>query len=69
MDYLFATNVACGPKRLLKRYKRRWGVETSYRMHNSFLAKTTSKDYVVRLLYYAVAVCIYNVWCLFNNTQ
>ena len=41
-------------------------METSYREHNVFLAKTTSKDYTVRLLYYAVAVCIYNAWCIFN---
>ena len=27
---------------------------------------TKSKNFVVRLLYYAVSVCIYNVWCLFN---
>ena len=40
-----------------------------HREHNVFLAKTTSKDYTVRLLYYAVAVCIYNAWCIFNNTQ
>ncbi len=67
--YLFATNMTCRPKRVLKRYKLRWGIETSYREHNVFLAKTTSKDYTVRLLYYAVAVCIYNAWCIFNNTQ
>ncbi len=29
-------------------------------------ARTKSKNYVVRLLYYAVAVCIYNVWCILN---
>lgn len=66
LAYLFATNMKCRPKRILKRYKGRWGAETSYRMHNEFLAKTTSKNYTVRLLYYAVAVCIYNAWCLFN---
>ncbi len=66
MSYLFATNMTCRPKRMLKRYKLRWGIETSYREHNVFLAKTTSKDYTVRLLYYAVAVCIYNAWCIFN---
>ncbi len=64
--YLFATNMTCRPKRLLKRYKTRWGVETAYREHNSFLPKTKSKDYTVRLLYYAVAVCIYNSWCILN---
>jgi hypothetical protein len=42
------------------------GIETSYREHNAFLAKTTSKDFTVRLLYYAAAVCVYNAWCVFN---
>lgn len=64
--YLFATNMVCKARRILKRYKDRWGVETTYRKHNEFLAKTTSRNYTVRLLYYAVSICIYNVWCLFN---
>ena len=68
-SYLFATNMTCRPKTVLRRYKKRWGIETSYREHNVFLAKTTSKDYRVRLLYYAVAVCIYNAWCVFNARQ
>src|SRR5208337_149784 len=68
-SYLLATNMTCRPKTVLKRYKRRWGIETSYREHDVFLAKTTSKDYTVRLLYYAVAVCIYNAWCVFNAHQ
>jgi len=68
-SYLFATNMACRPRTVLRRYKRRWGIETSYREHNVFLAKTTSKDYTVRLLYYAVAICIYNAWCVFNAHQ
>jgi putative transposase len=65
-SYLFATNMACRPRTVLRCYKRRWGIETSYREHNIFLPKTTSRDYTVRLLYYAVAVCIYNSWCVFN---
>lgn len=58
--------MVCRARRILKRYKDRWGVETTYRKHNEFLAKTTSRNYTVRLLYYAVSICIYNVWCLFN---
>jgi hypothetical protein len=69
ISYLFATNMTCRPKRLLKRYKTRWGVETTYREHNLFLPKTKSKNYVVRLLYYAAAVCIYNVWCILNSSE
>ncbi len=66
ISYLFATNTACRPKRLLKRYKSRWGVETTYREHNLFLPRTKSKNFTLRLLYYAVAVCLYNVWCILN---
>jgi hypothetical protein len=66
ISYLFATNMTCRPKRLLRRYKTRWGVETAYREHNTFLPRTKSKNYVVRLLFYAVAVCIYNAWCILN---
>ena len=69
ISYLFATNMTCKPKRLLKRYKSRWGVETSYRGHNLFLPMTKSKNYTVRLLYYSVAVCIYNVWCILNALE
>jgi Transposase DDE domain len=66
ISYLFATNMVCRPTRLLKRYKTRWGVETSYREHNVFLPRTKSKNFTVRLLYYATAVCIYNAWCIIN---
>lgn len=66
VSYLFATNMSCSPKRLLKRYKSRWGVETTYREHNLFLPRTKSKNFTLRLLYYAAAVCLYNVWCILN---
>jgi hypothetical protein len=69
ISYLFATNMTCRPKRLLKRYKTRWGVETTYREHNLFLPRTKSKNYTLRLLYYAVAVCIYNAWCILNACE
>jgi hypothetical protein len=69
IKYLFATNMDCKSKHILMRYKARWCIETSYRKHNEFLARTTSKNYVVRLLYYSVAVCIYNCWCILNALQ
>ena len=31
-----------------KLFRRRWGIETSYRMVKKFLAKTTSKLYNLR---------------------
>ncbi|MGQ9514977.1 MAG: hypothetical protein ACUVTL_08035 [Thermoproteota archaeon] len=44
----------------------RWGIETSYRMVRKFLAKTTSKLYNVRKLYFYLAILLYNLWVLLN---
>ncbi|MBI4363119.1 MAG: transposase [Euryarchaeota archaeon] len=48
------------------RYGRRWGIETSFRVQDSFIAKTTSKNYRVRLFYFMWSVCLYNLWVLAN---
>jgi IS4 transposase len=47
-------------------YKRRWGIETSYRVTGDFLPKTASKDFALRQFYYQMAVLLYNVWVLVN---
>ncbi|MGC9209140.1 MAG: hypothetical protein ACP5GH_04755 [Nitrososphaeria archaeon] len=41
-------------------------IETSYRMINQFLPKTTSKNYSLRKLYFYLAVLFYNIWVLLN---
>lgn len=63
----FATNL---PKPLAIRlpsfipqeYRRRWGIETGYRVQGNIQAKTTSANYKLRLLYQLVSVLLYNVW-------
>lgn len=51
---------------LAESYRRRWGIETSYRVIGDFLAKTTSKSYSVRLFYFSFAVALYDIWVLTN---
>jgi len=63
---VFATNTRIRPERMRRLFRRRWGIETSYRMVNKFLAKTTSKIYSIRLLYFYLAVLLYNLWVLLN---
>ena len=41
---LFATNLSCKGETVLRLFKNRWGIETSYRMSNQFLIKTTSRE-------------------------
>lgn len=54
-------------KRLAGSYERRWGIETSYRVTDDFLPKTTSTDFALRQYYYRMAVLLYNVWVLVNG--
>lgn len=47
-------------------YKRRWGIETSFRVAGDFLPKTTSKDVALREFYYRMSVLLYNIWVMMN---
>ena len=52
-------------ERLFDLYGKRWGVETSYRVKkHSYLPKTTSKNYLIRLFYFMFSVLLYNLWIL-----
>jgi len=51
---------------LAEAYRRRWGIETSYRKVGEFLPKTTSPTFAVRLFYFLFAVALYNLWVLVN---
>ena len=47
-------------------YRRRWGIETGYRVQNQVKAKTTSTNFTVRLVYRMLSVVLYNAWVLAN---
>jgi hypothetical protein len=48
-------------------YSKRWGIETSYsKTKHDFLSKTTSKNPIIRLFYFLLAVSLYNLWQLAN---
>lgn len=67
----FATNL--GPKGaaeawrwIPEEYRRRWGVETGFRVGKGFRAKTTSTCEEVREVYHQYAVVLENLWTLHN---
>jgi putative transposase len=71
LKYVFATNEYFNEndgnltKRLFLLYGKRWGIESSYRVKKqSFLPKTTSKSYLIRLFYFMFSVLLYNLWIL-----
>jgi hypothetical protein len=65
---VFATNLRVGPdeaESFCRRYSRRWQIENEYKsIKSDFLAKTSSKDYQIRLFYFVFAVLLYNIWRL-----
>lgn len=49
-------------------YKKRWNIETGYRLQNQFLPKTTSIEKVVRFFYFCYAVAMHNLWLTIKRT-
>jgi putative transposase len=45
-----------------KEYRRRFGIETSYRLMNAARARTTSRSPVLRLLYIGLGFLLMNLW-------
>ena len=49
-----------------EKYKKRWGIETSYRVKTELRLKTCSRNYVVRFFMFVLSVLLYNAWVLLN---
>ncbi|MDH7516917.1 MAG: hypothetical protein QHH19_01005 [Candidatus Thermoplasmatota archaeon] len=61
----FEENDVSLAERLFLLYGKRWGIESSYRVKKqSYLPKTTSKNYLIRLFYFMFSVLLYNLWIL-----
>jgi hypothetical protein len=63
--YLFATSIAFGSveefvKRVPKEYRRRWKIETGYRVKKEFKIRTCSRSYVARVLFFVVQCLMHN---------
>ena len=66
----FATNVEGSTRRLVgtipKEYRKRWGIETSFRKVKDVFPMTTSPLPAIRLAYFMTAMILYNLWQLVN---
>jgi putative transposase len=50
------------PRRIREEYRKRFGVETSYRQMNEARIKTCTRDPRLRLLFIGIALVLRNVW-------
>jgi len=67
----FATNVDWKDARRLvrrvpKEYRRRWGIETSFRKVKEVYGRTLSPSPAIRLVYFMTAMILYNLWQAIN---
>ena len=66
MRFSYITNIDIAPKDAYNLYRKRWGIETGYRVKGNFKANTTSKSMTVRITYLMISICLYNIWVLVN---
>ena len=66
MRFSYITNMNLTPKEAYNLYRKRWGIETGYRVKGDFKANTTSKSRTIRIAYLMISICLYNIWVLVN---
>lgn len=62
----FATNTKLRAETIGEWYRKRWGIETGYRVKEEFRARTCSVSAVARLLFNMLSFVMYNLWVLVN---
>lgn len=66
-DWIFATNVKLkSAEAYVKRYKKRWGIETIYRVTDDIRAYTTSTRAKIRYFLFMITCFVYNIWRCFQ---
>ena len=66
-DWIFATNVKLkSAEAYVKRYKKRWGIETIYRVTDDIRVYTTSTKAKIRYFLFMITCFVYNIWRCFQ---
>jgi hypothetical protein len=67
-DWLFATNLEKNTAvSYVKRYKKRWAIETIFRVTDDIRIYTTSTDALIRYFLYMFTCLVYNIWKFFQQ--
>ncbi len=66
-NWLFVTNLKLkNAEDYVKRYKKRWGIETIYRVTDKIRAYTTSTKSIIRYFLFMFTCFVYNIWKYFQ---
>lgn len=67
-DWIYATNLNLkSAKKYVMRYKKRWGIETIFRITDDIRIYTTSTNPLIRYLLFMFTCFVYNVWKFFQS--
>jgi len=70
--FLFATNLQVKStsefiKKIPEEYKKRWNIETGYKIKNVFKIRTCSKSPIVRILFFLIQCLLHNILNLLKS--
>lgn len=60
--YIVIGQLTIDPRQVFEVYRRRFGIETSYRLMNTMRARTSSTSVTLRLFYVGLALLLLNLW-------
>jgi hypothetical protein len=66
----FATNLPVKEEereQVIENYRKRWSIETGYRVKKEFKIKTSTRVYSMKILFFFLSVVMYNLWVLLNH--
>ncbi len=67
-DWIFATNISFSKKETyVYCYKRRWQIETNYRVEDEAKIKSKSSNYMIRFFYFLVSQLFRLFWIVHKN--
>jgi len=67
-DWIFATSLnKKSAEKYVKRYKKRWGIETIFRVTDDIRIYTTSTNPLIRYFLFMFTCFVYNVWKFFQS--
>lgn len=67
-DWIFAANLKQkSAEKFVMRYKKRWGIETIFRVNDDIRIYTTSTNPIIRHFLFLFTCFIYNVWKFFQT--
>jgi len=67
-DWIYATNLNLkSAKQYVMRYKKRWGIETIFRVTDDIRIYTTSTNPLIRYFLFIFTCFVYNIWKFFQS--